>query len=251
MSLLSATFLDPRRGSVLLLDAATGKKLHTNKVETTLLPPGSAIKPFVLTALLRLGRLRAGAVLPCPIKLLIGNRRFDCTHPPIGQATVETALAYSCNCFVARAAEAFAPGELGRELQKFGFARAQRAGGDEQRMQALGESSIAVTPMEVAMAYRQLARNIDAPVMAPVMAGLEGAVEYGTGQLARVPGVKVAGKTGSAHSAAGNFLAWFAGFMPSRQPEVIVTVMLAGHSGGADAAPIAAELLTAYREHRL
>jgi cell division protein FtsI/penicillin-binding protein 2 len=39
--------------------------------------------------------------------------------------------------------------------------------------------------------------------------------------------------------------------MPSRAPEVVVTVMLPGHSGGSDAAPIAGEILEAYRAKRL
>jgi cell division protein FtsI/penicillin-binding protein 2 len=80
----------------------------------------------------------------------------------------------------------------------------------------------------------------------PVRAGLEGAVEFGTAQLARVPGIAVAGKTGSVQTAAGAGIAWFAGFAPSRSPRVVVTVMLQGHSGGADAAPVAAKLLETY-----
>jgi membrane peptidoglycan carboxypeptidase len=117
---------------------------------------------------------------------------------------------------------------------------------DNQRIQALGESGIMTTPMDLALAYRQLALKADGPVLA----GLEGAVEFGTAQYAAVPGVKVAGKTGSTRSAAGNRIAWFCGFMPSRAPEVVVSVMLAGRSGGADAAPVAAQILEAYRAGR-
>jgi len=66
-----------------------------------------------------------------------------------------------------------------------------------------------------------------------------------------VAGVRVAGKTGSSRTAAGNRIAWFAGFQPSRSPEVVVAVMLAGRSGGSDAAPVASEILEAYRKGRL
>ena len=85
----------------------------------------------------------------------------------------------------------------------------------------------------------------------PVRAGLEGAVAFGTAQHARVAGVQVAGKTGSAFTAEGEHVAWFAGFMPSREPDVVVVVMLRGRSGGADAAPVAGRILEAYRARRL
>jgi cell division protein FtsI/penicillin-binding protein 2 len=81
---------------------------------------------------------------------------------------------------------------------------------------------------------------------------LEEAVDFGTAQFAKVPGMKIAGKTGSTRRpATGEFIAWFAGFTPSRSPEKVVVVMLAGHSGGADAAPVAAQVLSDSRRGRL
>jgi len=85
--------------------------------------------------------------------------------------------------------------------------------------------------------------------MTPVLAGMEDAVEFGTGQHARVSGTKVVGKTGSVRAADGAHLAWFAGFVPSVAPRYVVTVLLQGRSGGADAAPIAGRVLeAAWRE---
>ena len=43
----------------------------------------------------------------------------------------------------------------------------------------------------------------------------------------------------------GAHLAWFAGFLPSVAPKYVVTVMLQGRSGGADAAPVAGRILEA------
>jgi peptidoglycan glycosyltransferase len=105
--------------------------------------------------------------------------------------------------------------------------------------------------MELALSYRSLMIRVTQPRMQPVTAGLEGAVEFGTAQNAHIAGVTVAGKTGSATTGAGAHVAWFAGFMPGRAPEVVVTVMLAGRSGGADAAPVAREILEAHRAGRL
>ena len=223
-----------------------------------LAPPGSTLKPFVLAALLRDGKLSATEAWPCPGRLTIGGRSFDCSHPQLDfPMRVETAIAYSCNCFVARVAERFAPGELASELARVGRIRpgAGRirpgAGPDAVRLLALGEEGILTTAAELAMAYRGLALQAGRAEMQAVVTGMEGAVEYGTAQRAGVAGVKVAGKTGSVRTEAGARIAWFAGFVPSRAPEVVVTVMLQGHSGGSDAAPVAGRLLAAYRAGRL
>ncbi len=107
---------------------------------------------------------------------------------------------------------------------------------EDRQLQALGESRILVTPFGLASLYARLA----AVARPEVLEGLEGAVEYGTAQLARIPEVRIAGKTGSAR------VAWFAGFAPSRSPEVAVAVAVPGYSGGADAAPIAARILQSH-----
>lgn len=163
---------------------------------------------------------------------------------------VRTALAYSCNGFVAHFAPRFEPGELAGHLARASFppGRVGRAEGPESnQLQALGESGVRITALELALAYHRLASRAARPGMAPILEGLEGAVEFGTAQHARVQGVTVAGKTGSA----GGQAAWFAGFAPSRAPRVVVTVLVQGRSGGADAAPIAGRILQAYWEGRL
>jgi cell division protein FtsI/penicillin-binding protein 2 len=250
-----AGLLSPANGAAVLLNAQTGRVIAVNSesaATTFLAPPGSAIKPLVLSALLRRGNLGSDTSFPCPTRLTIGGRRFDCTHPPLSAPMhVDTALAYSCNCFVAHFAARFLPGQLAGDLQEAGVGRAQPAlSSDAQRVQALGESGILTSAMELALAYRRIAIGAQ-PRMQPIAAGLEGAVEFGTAQNARVAGVTVAGKTGSATTANGAHVAWFAGFMPSRAPEVVVTVMLAGRSGGADAAPIARDILEAHRAGRI
>ncbi|SHM46313.1 peptidoglycan glycosyltransferase [Caldanaerovirga acetigignens] len=72
-------------------------------------------------------------------------------------------------------------------------------------------------------------------------------VENGTGQQARIKGVKVAGKTGSAENPHGRPHAWFVGFAPADSPKIAVAVIVenAG-SGGANAAPIAREVMWQY-----
>ena len=76
--------------------------------------------------------------------------------------------------------------------------------------------------------------------------------EGGTGAAARIPGVLVAGKTGTAQSVAnsdsskGQDHAWFASFAPADDPQVVVVVLVErGGKGGQVAAPIARQIYQA------
>lgn len=74
-------------------------------------------------------------------------------------------------------------------------------------------------------------------------------VQRGTGTKARIPGVTVAGKTGTAQSCAGGLCAWFVAFAPAENPQYAIAVIVeratAGDAatGGRVAAPIAREVL--------
>jgi cell division protein FtsI/penicillin-binding protein 2 len=252
-------------GTALLVDVPARKLIavHAPSLAAGLLvPPGSAIKPFTLDALLQAGKIRSDEAFPCPHNLQIGGRAFNCSHPPVSlPIQVRTALAYSCNCFVAHFAQRFAAGELATHLNRYGLAsptgwfgdgeapgRVQRASNlDAQQLQAIGESGVQVSAAAMAMAYRRLALSASEEIRG----GLESAVEFGTAQHAGVAGVKVAGKTGSVRALDGNMIAWFCGFAPSRTPSVVVAVMLQGRSGGGDAAPVAGRILEAHLAGRI
>jgi len=78
-------------------------------------------------------------------------------------------------------------------------------------------------------------------------------VEHGTGTAARIPGVSVAGKTGTAQTAEGSAPhAWFTAFAPAQAPRVAVAVLVEhggslgnDATGGAVAAPIAKAVIEA------
>ena len=77
---------------------------------------------------------------------------------------------------------------------------------------------------------------------------LVGAVE-GPGAFAfaaKIPGVKVAGKTGSAENPSGAPHGWFVGFAPAEAPTVAVAILLENSpKGGEDAAPLGGRVMQA------
>ena len=75
--------------------------------------------------------------------------------------------------------------------------------------------------------------------------GLHQAVnsDSGTGRLARVPGLTIAGKTGTAESGQNKTHAWFVGYSPEQNPRVAVSVFLEqGGHGGVEAAGLASKV---------
>lgn len=75
-----------------------------------------------------------------------------------------------------------------------------------------------------------------------------GVVERGTGTGARISGISVAGKTGTAENETNRDHAWFVGFAPADNPQIAVAVLLEydGGAGGSNAAPIARNIISKY-----
>ena len=77
-------------------------------------------------------------------------------------------------------------------------------------------------------------------VLEPVREGLKMAVQSGTAWRARMKGVSVFGKTGSAQNPGRKTHAWFIGVMEARRPSVAIAVLLEGAgAGGTQAVPVA------------
>ena len=72
-------------------------------------------------------------------------------------------------------------------------------------------------------------------------------VVSGTGYLAAIDGVDVAGKTGTAELTGSDRHAWFAAFAPADDPQIAVVVILENDpgDGGSSAAPVAREIIRA------
>ncbi|OGR85432.1 MAG: penicillin-binding protein 2 [Elusimicrobia bacterium RIFCSPLOWO2_01_FULL_54_10] len=71
-------------------------------------------------------------------------------------------------------------------------------------------------------------------------------VEKGTGQISKIPGIRIGGKTGTAQNPHGDDHAWFVAFAPVENPSIAVSVMIEhGKKGSVAAAPIARKVLLA------
>lgn len=135
---------------------------------------------------------------------------------------------------------------------------------------AIGQGEILVTPLQMALLAARLASSGTVPdpvfILDPAAEEVEPwsvpfpeahlswcreamfqVVERGTGHLAQIEGIPVAGKTGTAQNSHGEDHAWFICFAPAQNPEIAVAVIVenAGH-GGSIAAPIAHQWLEAY-----
>lgn len=95
----------------------------------------------------------------------------------------------------------------------------------------------------------QRVRRVVSPKVAEwVNEMMQAAVTGGTGTRAQIPGVAVAGKTGTAEiGVAGRYTTWFVAFAPAERPRVAVAVALENQQGfgGTTAAPIAKEIMEA------
>jgi cell division protein FtsI (penicillin-binding protein 3) len=98
-------------------------------------------------------------------------------------------------------------------------------------------------------AAQEVRRVISKGTARELTAILESVVEHGTGVSAHVPGLRIAGKTGTSRKFAkgkyepGNYTASFVGFFPADDPKVVCLVMLdnpkaGGYTGGLASAPI-------------
>jgi len=146
---------------------------------------------------------------------------------------------------------------------------------------AIGQGATTVTPLQmpsaiggmaiggmwfqphlVAEAHVQPARRgeVNLENIGKVVSGMYGVVnEGGTGVRARIPGIDVCGKTGSAQLVSNAAIkagfkvaedmkdnAWFVGFAPRDNPEIVVATLFENGVHGQLAAPIVRDVLKAY-----
>jgi cell division protein FtsI/penicillin-binding protein 2 len=259
-------------GTAVVLDVASGKILARSRLDIAarrVAPPGSAIKPFTLLALLRSGSFNPKQRVLCRRALKIAGKEMNCSHPDISSGfDAAEALAYSCNFYFATFASQLTEEGLNQEFQRAGLLSStglaageavgsirHPANDDQFKLLALGQDGIAVTPLELLRAYRGLAlrQRSAQPSDAAweiVSRGLEGSAGYGMAHSAQPDGLAVAGKTGTAGSSTSPLThGWFAGYAPADDPEIVLVVYLE-HGRGMDAAARARKIFAAYQRAR-
>jgi peptidoglycan glycosyltransferase len=96
---------------------------------------------------------------------------------------------------------------------------------------------------------KELGRAVSPRTASELTTMMESVVTAGTGTAAQIPGVRVAGKTGTAETGKPNInTAWFVCFAPADHPRIAVAVAIENQfnkTGGEVAAPIAKTLLAA------
>lgn len=250
---------------IVILDVATGRLLAAHRLDEalrTLAAPGSTLKPLILYQVLGAGPWSCDRRIACNRHLAIAGHRLACSHPYGSPFDAREALTWSCNTYFAEVARTIAPGGLGSLLRPSGLLSATGLARNEAmaefddprsvesaQLAVLGVDGIRVTPLELAVAYRWLAREIAAHPRSvaaqTVRAGLEDSASFGMAGPASLGGVSVAGKTGTAGDASTSQThGWFIGFAPAAQPQIVIAVYLPA-ARGADAARLAAELLAA------
>jgi cell division protein FtsI/penicillin-binding protein 2 len=246
-------------GALVVIDVTSGGVLAAHRLDLAghvLEAPGSTLKPIVLMALLESGKLDPKQVLACKHELRVGSVRMDCSHSALVVGlNAEDAIAYSCNSYLAQVAPRLSPLELVQAFERAGLNSptgllsgeavgriSQPADSVALQLEALGQSGIEVTPLELLQAYRKIAMRMrDGNIGAggPVFAGLEESVAYGMASAANIHGLKIAGKTGTASSrTTARTHGFFVGYSPGEKPEIALVVFLE-RGRGLDAAAVA------------
>jgi stage II sporulation protein D len=250
-ALTSALRGTPAAGIV--VDVKNGRQLAAVKATEGRHAPGSILKPLFLAAALEQREVLPETTVFCRRDLHIsdGSREWNlaCTHPQSDVAfAAKEALAYSCNRYFAELADRIPPAQAAAILEHYGLGQTPIPQSREQKeLLVLGLTGIAVSPAQMAVAYRKLALELDQAKAPAVREGLRDSVGYGMAHNAAVTGLEIAGKTGTAGDGAqGRSHGWFAGTGYLGNEEVVVVIYLPG-GNGADAARLAHDFFLAAR----
>jgi len=267
----AAVASDPRTGRILAI-------WNRQVIFERRFPPGSTAKLVTGAVALENHLIASDEKLYCRrVPRLLGEA-YRCSHAEaLEPFTLATALANSCNYYFCELSTRMDAATLTRGYVQFGLgggsgghARLRIPSEPKAKARAgLGEMPVNVTPAELLMAYSAVAMQgsmyelhekrvhparaqrtirLSSSTWQTLAQGFEECVRSGTCQGAAVPGVRVAGKTGTASALdeSGWTHAWFAGYAPAESPQVAIVVLLNRGTGTHDAAPLAGRILRQY-----
>jgi penicillin-binding protein A len=250
------------------------------------------MKIITSTAALQAGIVKLSTVFPYSTEATLDGYTLHNAGDEDCGGTLLNSFAVSCNAVFAPLGARLGGKRLLAMADRFGFNQTPTIpgvaestippaslGSDlEVGSSAIGQGQVLATPLEMAEAGATIAMGGRRPVptfaagqpprFVPVtsarVAGevqqmMVAVVQYGTGTAAQIPGVTVAGKTGTAETAStttssgasvanANQLtdAWFVGYVPVGNPRIVVAALFPNQgAGGATAAPAVRQVLVA------
>jgi peptidoglycan glycosyltransferase len=251
-------------------------------------PPGSSFKTITSAAALTAHKTTLETVYPyARYALLNGWKLHNFHHEDCGGSLI-LSFAVSCNSVFGPLAVATGAGRLVAMANAFGFNHTPtiaypapesvtRPAADMQDpldlgVAGIGQGGVDATPLQMASVAQTIGsgcmrkppylirrpkpdrephtavRACAPQIASQVTTMMEAVVSEGTGRSAAIPGVTVAGKTGTSEVGPANVPtdAWFIAFAPVGHPKVAVAVLVVkGGVGGDVAAPIARQVLEA------
>jgi len=295
------------------MDPSSGRVLAVAGIGLSgLQPPGSTFKMITLSGVLQYGVAKPDTVFQYASYATLDGVRLNNANGENCGGTLELAFAVSCNSVFAPLGVKLGAARLVSTAERFGFNRDTGIPGAARSTlpaassiqgelavgsTAIGQGQVLATPLEMTTVAATIAdggrrprptfdeagtpapsaRAVSAAVARTVRRLMIGVVRVGTGTSAAIPGVVVAGKTGTAElksqctsagseaasheegrssgaseacagtsSEPSNTDAWFAAFAPALHPRVAVGVLLVKDgAGGETAAPVARQVLEA------
>lgn len=313
----AATALGGQFGGIVAMDPASGEILAVAGIGIDdLQPPGSTFKMVTLTAALEAKVARESTVFPYATSTTLDGVKLENANGESCGGSLALAFAVSCNSVFAPLGVKVGAAHLVAIAERFGFNHApglegavestlpsasQIQGELDLGSTAIGQGQVQASALEMVSVAATIAdggrrpsasfqvhratrpRVISAATARTVRRLMIGVVREGTGTAAAIPGVVVAGKTGTAelgtprcpskseHGAENresgggeeaeaktgeacssgskdpqNTDAWFAAFAPALHPRIAVGVLLVKDgAGGETAAPVAKQVLEA------
>jgi penicillin-binding protein A len=300
-------------GGIVAMQPSTGQILAVAGIGLdSLQPPGSTFKMITVSGVLQAGIATPHTVFPYGTFATLDGVKLSNANGEDCGGTLELAFAVSCNSVFAPLGVELGAARLVAMAERFGFneeptipgaaestlpAASQIQGELDVGSTAIGQGQVLASPLEMATIAATIADGgrrpsptfttgaapaAGVPVTSAAVAHtvrrlMIAVVRYGTGTAAAIPGVVVAGKTGTAElktvcsssgseppgesrtgepgsgsagcqatSEAANTDAWFAAFAPALHPRIAVGVLLVKDgAGGATAAPVARQVLEA------
>jgi penicillin-binding protein A len=279
--------MDPRTGALLGLAGVAFSALQ---------PPGSTMKIITATAALNAGIVKLSTVFPDASSATISGYTLQNANGEVCGGTFLNAFAVSCNSVFAPLGARLGGAKLVDMAERFGFNQPlaipgaavsqippAAAIGDSLAVgsSAIGQGMVLASALEmtdvgatIAMGGRRPIPTLTLhapPQFVSVVSGriaklvqklMIAVVQFGTGTAAQIPGVTVAGKTGTAElkttqgpttgsnnqqaNSPANTDAWFVGYAPVGAPRIVVGALFPQNgAGGATAAPAVRQVLIA------